>query len=60
MSTAALYYAIVAAVASVLSATWVAFILFAGQPPTHCHYFVPVITNPGVYSCSAYPRPVKP
>lgn len=28
-----------------------------GQPPTHCHYLVPVKAHPGIYSCSQYPRP---
>ena len=33
-------------------------VFLIGQPPKHCHYFVPVKAHPGIYSCSEYPRPL--
>lgn len=45
---------------ALIAAILIAELAIIGQPPKHCHYFVPVVGKPGIYSCSEYARPVKP
>lgn len=52
-------YLMLGTVVSVWTFTVLAVVVFTGQPPRHCRYFVPVLGHPGIYSCSEFPLPVR-